>query len=440
MKLNRKVIVLLSVVLLIAIVIISITFLMKTKPEKNNVIDSETVSSLEAGAKGVIDGYDKIKKDTSDKIDNTNNIYVNNTDTSEYSKNTTDNIENTVEDDKGDFQKEDITNKEDKNSENTDKEIENNIKDSENTNESENITADITDTEQVSENISLGNIPDAGVPLGDTPAIDIFLEATAPGIQVKNNEQATIDYSNINDGYFMAVWTGDSSSKIKLQSKGPSGTTYTYNIKTDGTFDAFPISDGNGEYKVTVYKNVQGTKYSQVLTASFSVQMEDEMAPFIRPNQYVNYKQGSNTVKIAAEQCRGLSENLQKVEKVYNYVVDNITYDDNKAATVQSGYLPVLDDVISTKKGICFDYAALMTGMLRSQGVPCKLVVGYAGTAYHAWINVWSEKEGWVDSMIYFDGKDWKLMDPTFASNGHKSESIMKYIGNGKNYQAKYLY
>ena len=25
------------------------------------------------------------------------------------------------------------------------------------------------------------------------------------------------------------------------------------------------------------------------------------------------------------------------------------------------------------KKGICFDYAALMTGMLRSQGIPCKL-------------------------------------------------------------------
>ena len=42
--------------------------------------------------------------------------------------------------------------------------------------------------------------------------------------------------------------------------------------------------------------------------------------------------------------------------------------------------------------------------------------------------------------MIFFDGADWKLMDPTFASSGKQSESIMKYINNPKNYSAKYLY
>ena len=57
-------------------------------------------------------------------------------------------------------------------------------------------------------------------------------------------------------------------------------------------------------------------------------------------------------------------------------MVNNITYDTELAETVKSGYLPVLDKVLESKKGICFDYAALMTGMLRSQSVPCKLVVG----------------------------------------------------------------
>ena len=71
------------------------------------------------------------------------------------------------------------------------------------------------------------------------------------------------------------------------------------------------------------------------------------------------------------------------MEIIYNYVVNNFTYDKQQAATVKSGYLPVLDNVLAAKKGICFDYAGLMTGMLRSLGVPCKLVVGYAGTAYH---------------------------------------------------------
>ncbi len=135
-----------------------------------------------------------------------------------------------------------------------------------------------------------------------------------------------------------------------------------------------------------------------------------------------------------------LGDPLQKVEKIYDYVVANLTYDKAKASSVQSGYLPVLDSVLASKKGICFDYAALMTGMLRSQGVPCKLVVGYAGTVYHAWINVWTEETGWIDGVIYFDGTAWQRMDPTFASSGGGSDAIMQYIGDGKNYTQKYVY
>lgn len=289
------------------------------------------------------------------------------------------------------------------------------------------------------EEISYGEVVDNSMPAGDAPAISIVLETSAPGIAVESNDQAVIDYSNTSDGYFMAAWTGG-SGKIKLQATGPSGVTYTYNLRTDGAYDAFPISDGNGNYEITIYKNVQDTKYAQVLSAYISVSMSNEMAPFLRPNQYVNYKDGSNTVNTAAQLCAGIDDNLQKVEKVYDYVVANISYDYNKANTVQSGYLPVLDDVLNTRTGICFDYASLMTGMLRSQGVPCKLVVGYSGAAYHAWINVWSESEGWVDSMIFFDGYNWKLMDPTFASGSNKSQEIMNYIENGANYQAKYWY
>ena len=102
--------------------------------------------------------------------------------------------------------------------------------------------------------------------------------------------------------------------------------------------------------------------------------------------------------------------------------------------------VPDLDQILEIKKGICFDYAAMMTAMLRSQEVPCKLVVGYAGVAYHAWISVYKEKDGWIDNVIYFDGTTWKRMDPTFASSANKSEAIMKYIGDGSNYTEKYIY
>ena len=268
-----------------------------------------------------------------------------------------------------------------------------------------------------------------------TPALP---EAIASGTKTKKVSKAVIDYSNTQDGYVMVQFTGTTKTRIKAQVKGPT-TTYTYNV-TPGIWEVFPISDGNGKYQVSVFENVSGTKYAAVTSVNFDVALKDEFAPFLLANQYVNYKLDSKTVAKAKELVKPEMKVLDKVGVIYNFVVGNLVYDTQKAATVKSGYLPVVDTVLAEKKGICFDYAALMTSMLRSQGVPCKLVVGYAGTAYHAWISVWSAETGWVDGAIMFDGKNWQRMDPTFASSGKKSESIMKYIGDGKNYTVKYLY
>lgn len=269
-------------------------------------------------------------------------------------------------------------------------------------------------------------------------AIPDVLEPSASGTLREENTKAIIDYSNTRDGYVMVKFTADTQKKLKTQVKGPS-TTYTYNIYK-GQWAVLPITDGNGTYQIKVYENVTGNEYSLVLAVEQKITLKDEFAPFLRPNQYVNYSEGSKTVKKAANLCSGISNPLEKVQAVYNYVVKNISYDTNKAATVKSGYLPVLDTVLSESKGICFDYAALMTGMLRSQGVPCKMVFGYAGTAYHAWISVWTEDEGWVDGAIFFDGTSWHRLDPTFASSGGQSAEIMQYIGNGSNYTSKYFY
>jgi len=282
-------------------------------------------------------------------------------------------------------------------------------------------------------------IEDEAVALSEAPeAPTALLLAEHSGKLVKKSSKAVIDYSNTGDGYVMVQYTAQTSKRLKVQVKGPT-TTYTYNL-TPGKWETFPLSDGNGSYQISLFENVSGTKYALVQSVSSTVALKDEFAPFLRPNQYVDYSAASTAVAKAEELTKDITDPMKKVAVVYDYVVGNLTYDKEKAATVQSGYLPVLDSVLAEKKGICFDYAALMTGMLRSQGVPCKLVVGYAGKAYHAWINVWSEESGWINGVIYFDGKTWQRMDPTFASSANQSKSIMAYIGDGKNYIAKYLY
>ena len=288
--------------------------------------------------------------------------------------------------------------------------------------------------------IAGADIAEETVALLSTPALSSLLTPVASGVLVQTSAKAAIDYSNTGDGYVMAKFTAASAKKIKAQVKGPT-TTYTYTLKASAqSWTTFPLSDGNGSYTVTVYENTSGTRYAAVASASFTAYMADEFAPFLRPNQYVDYTNAPNTIAKAAELTKGVTDPLEKVKTVYDFVVSNLTYDKQKASTVQSGYLPVLDTVLADKKGICFDYASLMTAMLRSQGVPCKLVIGYAGSAYHAWISVWSETDGWVNAAIYFDGNTWQRMDPTFASSGKQSSTIMKYIGDGSHYTEKYIY
>ena len=270
------------------------------------------------------------------------------------------------------------------------------------------------------------------------PPQGIVLASEAPGTLEERCADAVVDYSNTTDGYVMVQYLGQTDKRLKVLVKGPT-TTYQYNLPAQG-WTVFPLSDGDGNYQVGVYRNTSGSKYAVVLTAQFSVTLADAFAPFLRPNQYVDYAAAPNTVALGQTLCTGIQQPLEKVAAIYDYVVENFTYDDDLAATVKSGYLPVLDQVLERKQGICFDYAAVMTAMLRSQQVPCKLVVGYAGEIYHAWISVWTEEDGWVDGVIFFDGNSWKRMDPTFASSGNRSEEIMRFIENNSNYTIKYLY
>lgn len=269
-------------------------------------------------------------------------------------------------------------------------------------------------------------------------AIPDILEPEASGELVCMNEKAQIDYSNTADGYIMVLYTAESEKKLKTQIVGPE-TTYTYNLEK-GEWAVYPLTDGEGTYQFKVFQNVKGSQYSLVIAEETEVVLENEFSPFLRPNQYVDYGVSSKAVELAGELTRGIENPLEKVTAVYDYVIRNLTYDYDKASSVKSGYVPVLDTILEEKKGICFDYAALMTGMLRSQGIPCKMVFGYAGTIYHAWISVWTEDTGWVDGVIFFDGTTWQRLDPTFAASALEDESILEYIGDGSNYKEKYLY
>ena len=265
-------------------------------------------------------------------------------------------------------------------------------------------------------------------------------EAVQSGVTVYKNSKATVDASNLPLGFVSVSYTGGKDVRIKVQITKTGGTTYTYNLNNKGTAETFPLTEGDGKYTVKVFENTRGTKYAQAYSCSLDLKLTSEFSPFLYSNQYVNFSDDSRVVAKAAELTKGLTTDLDKVTEIYHYVINNITYDYQLVATVASGYLPDVDAVLESGKGICFDYAAVMSSMLRSQNIPCKLIVGYAGTVYHAWINVYIEGVGWVDHLIYFNGEDWSMMDPTFVSNGKNNPAVLKYVGDGTNYTEKYAY
>ena len=261
------------------------------------------------------------------------------------------------------------------------------------------------------------------------------LTPEAPGTSVHSCDVAVIDVSNSAEGYICASYTG-TNEKVKLQIKGPDGVTYTYNLHGNG-YEVFPLTAGSGIYTVGVFENISGTKYSTALSAQFEAGITNTFGPYLYPNQYVNFTATSLPIAKAVELAYPASSDLEVVEQVYNYIISHFSYDYDKAATVVSGYLPVVDDVYRSNTGICFDYAAVMATMLRTQNIPTRLEVGYVGEEYHAWISVYIKDMGWVNGIIEFDGTNWNLMDPTFAST---SKSPKDYITKNSKYLTKYVY
>ena len=239
-----------------------------------------------------------------------------------------------------------------------------------------------------------------------------------------------IEASGADDGYFYIVGKSEPDKKLKLQvTKGD--TTYTYDIIYGDLPEVFPLQMGSGDYQINVYRNVEGNRYTLLCGAKLSAALENEFAPFLLPSQIVSYDRDTGALSEALTLTESAQSDLDKVTEVFDYIAKHVKYDYDKAATVQSGYLPDVDETLSSGKGICYDFAALLAAMLRANGIPAKLVMGYVepGDLYHAWNMVYITDVGWVHTEIYFDGTDWQLADSTFASTGADSGSYTYYPG-----------
>lgn len=243
-----------------------------------------------------------------------------------------------------------------------------------------------------------------------------------------------IDFSGLADGYIALRAASEERLKFQIFHDDQK---YTYDVPGDGTATVLPLNMGDGSYEFRLMKHVADSRYSCVWSDTREVVMTDEFQCFLRPSQMANYNENSQCVAMARQLAADCATDIDVVHAIYEYLVAHIRYDREKAATVSPGYLPDPDETLATGKGICFDYASLAAAMLRSMGIPCKLITGYVdGELYHAWNCIYIQGQGWVTVGIQASPNSWQQVDITFAANGTKTEDLL----NTGRYTTKYTY
>ncbi len=182
------------------------------------------------------------------------------------------------------------------------------------------------------------------------------------------------------------------------------GNRYMYPVNDDGSLNYFPLQMGSGDYLVRLMQNVEGNKYKEVVRKTVNLNATSEREIFLQSVIEVNWSNESPAILKAKSLTKGMTSDSAKVKAIYDYITSNYKYDYDKISTLSSGYIPNINQVFYDKQGICYDYSVLFASMLRSVGVPTKLVKGYSDLIpdqYHAW------------NEVYVNGK-WQTVDTTY--------------------------
>ncbi|MTK12289.1 MAG: transglutaminase domain-containing protein [Clostridiaceae bacterium] len=238
--------------------------------------------------------------------------------------------------------------------------------------------------------------------------------------------QLNKDY--VGDGYVQVRYSNSSDKRMKVSVK-KDDKVYYYDFDGKGQYENYPLQMGNGKYIVTLLQNTQGKEYVEVENWNIDAKIKEIDSVYSISNKIVNFDKASETISKAAELTKGIGSDDKKVEVIYNYLISNVKYDYDKLNAVQAGYLSDIDSTVNSGKGICYDFSATFAGMLRSVGVPTKVVMGYSNNTkgYHAW------------NEVYLNRK-WLVVDTSADSQAKEAGAKFSMYKVSDNYQKEKEY
>ena len=141
------------------------------------------------------------------------------------------------------------------------------------------------------------------------------------------------------------------------------------------------------------------TNYPEWVTETY-LQLSDALTP--------------ETLALAAQVTSGFDNPYDKATAVQNYLRENISYNDQIEAP-PTNVEPIHYTLFESQEAYCTYYASAMAMMLRSQGIPTRIVNGYAQGTFDEETNSYrvraSNAHSWVE--VYFPGYGWIQFEPT---------------------------
>ena len=274
------------------------------------------------------------------------------------------------------------------------------------------------------------NYPTSGTPSPAQTQEEVLWPVTFETSILSDGSLAQIDYSSIQDGYVCAKLL-QSVDGIKIQIS-KDDKKYNYDLASLD-YVSFPINMEDGLYTLKILQQIEGDRYAICASQDVQVTLTDANSPYLYPNQIVDYNSSSLVYSESFEIVKNDEDDLTRVAHLFQYVVNTLDYDDDKAKNVSDSFhLPDIEGSLESGKGICFDYAASLAALCRIQGIPAKVIVGWTDIEYHAWVEIYIKDKGWINPKIYFKKRKWNLVDPTFADSANsdyegKYEEVYHY-------------
>lgn len=220
--------------------------------------------------------------------------------------------------------------------------------------------------------------------------------------------------------------------ELSKEHKGPS-TVLVHKLRMtvkDGRafFPKSPVYDHNLKLQQKAAKLNAPDWYYTMQTFSTYFQTQTEKKAF------------EKKVKKQAEEIVDAGDSdYVKIQKVHDWVAANIWYDYDDYHGIAAGYHGE-KAVLEHKRGVCEDYAKLTAALLRSLGIPAKVISGevtydtYNDDGWNADGTPKYNLEGHAWNEAYADGR-WIILDTTWDSNNsYKNGKFSEKADPDRNY------